>query len=129
MIYSGILHPLDFDNMPTVDSDGNVQDQNGVTYASLDPPTMKRRIGRPPHQRNKFQFREKGTVFSVEDTWVDYLFLTSIPVVVHYSGLILNHNNSKFFTARNGSLRQIEEMLTLLIWERGREVEAEALTQ
>ena len=63
MIYSGILHPLDFDNMPTVDSDGNVQDQNGVTYASLDPPTMKRRIGRPPHQRNKFQFREKGTVF------------------------------------------------------------------
>ncbi|RVW12449.1 hypothetical protein CK203_110436 [Vitis vinifera] len=41
MVYSGTLHPLEFQNLPTVHSDGNVHDPNGYVHVSLDPPVTK----------------------------------------------------------------------------------------
>ncbi|RVW18380.1 hypothetical protein CK203_112317 [Vitis vinifera] len=51
MVYSGTLHPLEFQNLPTVHSDGNVHDPNGYVHVSLDPPVTKRCLGRPRRQR------------------------------------------------------------------------------
>ena len=51
MVYSGTLHPLEFQNLPTVHSDGNVHDPNGYVHVSLDPPVTKRCLGRPRQQR------------------------------------------------------------------------------
>ncbi|KAL6314386.1 hypothetical protein AAG906_021444 [Vitis piasezkii] len=34
MVYSGTLHPLEFQNLPTVHSDGNVHDPNGYVHTS-----------------------------------------------------------------------------------------------
>ncbi|RVW67550.1 hypothetical protein CK203_062368 [Vitis vinifera] len=51
MVYSGTSHPLEFQNLPTVHSDGNVHDPNGYVHVSLDPPVTKRCLGRPRQQR------------------------------------------------------------------------------
>ncbi|RVW78243.1 hypothetical protein CK203_054745 [Vitis vinifera] len=51
MVYSGTLHPLEFQNLPTVHSDGNVHDPNGYVHVSLDPPVTKCCLGRPRRQR------------------------------------------------------------------------------
>ncbi|RVW73400.1 hypothetical protein CK203_060139 [Vitis vinifera] len=59
MVYSGTLHPLEFQNLPTVHSDGNVHDPNGYVHVSLDPPVTKRLSWKTSTATNQAKFREQ----------------------------------------------------------------------
>ncbi|RVW22032.1 hypothetical protein CK203_105178 [Vitis vinifera] len=56
LIYFGHFNSIPNHNMPTVDVDGCVRDDQGCLYPSLKPPCSKRPPGRPRHRQIESQF-------------------------------------------------------------------------
>ena len=63
LIYSSSFEPIETHDMPSADNDGVAHDFSGKVFPSLNPPHMKRPLGRPRKRRSESQFMDKRTLY------------------------------------------------------------------
>ena len=63
LIYSGSFRGIETHDMPSVDNDGVVRDFTGKIFPSLNPPHIKRPLGRPRKRRSESPFMDKRTLY------------------------------------------------------------------